>query len=57
MLNEAEAWVRLRLRWSACGEEVVAPRRRRGKRKRLSAELPRLDVIHELPERLRSNCS
>ncbi|MNF69430.1 Transposase C of IS166 homeodomain protein [compost metagenome] len=31
-------------------EEVVAPTRRRGKRKLLSAELPRIEVIHELPE-------
>ena len=31
-------------------EEVVAPAPRRGKRKLLSAELPRIEVIHELPE-------
>ena len=31
-------------------EEVVAPTPRRGKRKPLSAELPRIEVIHELPE-------
>lgn len=31
-------------------EEVVAPIKRRGKRKPLPAELPRVDVIHELPE-------
>ena len=31
-------------------EEVVAPAPRRGKRKPLSAELPRIEVIHELPE-------
>lgn len=31
-------------------EEVVAPTLRRGKRKPLSADLPRIEVIHELPE-------
>lgn len=31
-------------------EEVVAPTKRRGKRKSLPAELPRVEVIHELPE-------
>ncbi|QZI73031.1 IS66 family transposase [Pseudomonas protegens] len=31
-------------------EEVVAPIKRRGKRKPLSADLPRIEVIHELPE-------
>ena len=31
-------------------EEVVSPVPRRGKRKALSAELPRVEVIHELPE-------
>ena len=31
-------------------EEVVSPVPRRGKRKVLSAELPRVEVIHELPE-------
>lgn len=31
-------------------EEVVSPLPRRGKRKALSAELPRVEVIHELPE-------
>ncbi|EPM65951.1 ISPsy5, transposase [Pseudomonas syringae pv. theae ICMP 3923] len=31
-------------------EEVVAPVKRRGKRKPLSADLPRIEVIHELPE-------
>jgi transposase len=31
-------------------EDVVAPTKRRGKRKPLPAELPRVDVIHELPE-------
>ncbi|WP_095963323.1 IS66 family transposase [Pseudomonas ogarae] len=31
-------------------EEVVAPAKRRGKRKPLPADLPRIEVIHELPE-------
>ncbi|WP_073172532.1 IS66 family transposase [Pseudomonas asturiensis] len=31
-------------------EEVVAPTKRRGKRKPLPAGLPRIEVIHELPE-------
>jgi transposase len=31
-------------------EEVVAPIKRRGKRKPLPANLPRVEVIHELPE-------
>ncbi len=31
-------------------EEVVAPVKRRGKREPLSADLPRVEVIHDLPE-------
>ncbi len=31
-------------------EEVIAPAKRRGKRKPLPADLPRIEVIHELPE-------
>ena len=31
-------------------EEVVAPTKLRGKRKPLSADLPRIEIIHELPE-------
>ena len=31
-------------------EEVVAPTPRRGKRKPLSSDLPRIEVVHELPE-------
>lgn len=31
-------------------EEVVAPVKRRGKRKPLPANLPRIEIIHELPE-------
>ena len=34
----------------AAEEEVVAPTQRRGKRKPLPADLPRIEVIHELPE-------
>lgn len=37
--------------------EVVAPNKRRGKRKPLSADLPCIEVIHELPEHeLTCNC-
>jgi transposase len=35
-------------------EEVVTPNTRRGKRKPLSADLPRIEVIHELPEHERA---
>ncbi len=31
-------------------EEVVVPVRGRGKRKPLSADLPRIEIIHEVPE-------
>jgi hypothetical protein len=31
-------------------EEVVAPTKRRGKRKPLPADLPRIDVVHELAD-------
>lgn len=34
----------------ASDEEAVAPTKRRGKRKPLSADLPRIEIIHELPE-------
>ncbi len=34
----------------AAEEEAVAPTQRRGKRKVLPADLPRIEVIHELPE-------
>ena len=34
----------------ACEEEVVLPTKRRGKRKPLPADLPRIEVTHELPE-------
>ncbi|PTR29552.1 transposase [Pseudomonas sp. GV085] len=35
----------------AAEEEAVAPTQRRGKRKPLPADLPRIEIIHELPER------
>jgi len=35
-------------------EEVVAPAKRRGKRKPLPADLPRVEIIHELPEHERT---
>lgn len=31
-------------------EEAVSPAKRRGKRKPLPADLPRIEIIHELPE-------
>ena len=34
----------------AAEEEVVAPTKRRGKRKPLPADLPRVEVMHELPD-------
>ena len=34
----------------AAEEEAVAPTQRRGKRKPLPADLPRIEIIHELPE-------
>ncbi|MGE6531124.1 IS66 family transposase [Pseudomonas sp. NPDC077382] len=59
LLNEAEALLDVVPEASAeeADEEVVAPTRRRGKRKPLPAELPRVEVIHELPEHeLRCTC-
>jgi transposase len=52
LLNEAEALLDVAPQAAAeeADEEVVAPLKRRGKRKPLPAELPRIDVIHELPE-------
>ena len=35
----------------AAEEGAVAPPQRRGKRKPLPADLPRIEIIHELPER------
>ncbi len=37
-------------KWVGKSEEVVAPAMRHGKRKPLSADLPRIEVIHDLPE-------
>ncbi len=51
MFNEAESLAEPATADSAGDtEEVVAPIKRRGKRKPLPAELPRVEVIHELPE-------
>ena len=52
LLNEAEALLDVAPEASAeeADKEVVAPLKRRGKRKPLPAELPRVEVIHELPE-------
>jgi len=52
IFNEAESLAEAAPEASAdeVEEEVVAPARRRGKRKPLPAELPRIEVIHELPE-------
>ena len=44
LFNEAESVA------ESVEEEVVAPTKRRGKRKPLPADLPRIDVIHELPD-------
>ncbi|WP_339471101.1 IS66 family transposase zinc-finger binding domain-containing protein, partial [Pseudomonas capeferrum] len=49
MFNEPESEPLLAVVEDA-DEEVVAPVKRRGKRKPLSAELPRVEVIHDLPE-------
>lgn len=48
LFNEAEHEVEPAAETSE--EEVVAPTKRRGKRKKLPADLPRIEVIHELPE-------
>ncbi len=52
IFNEAESLTESKPEASAeeNEEEVVAPTKRRGKRKPLPAELPRVEVIHELPE-------
>jgi len=49
LFNEAES-VAIPVSDETGEEEVVAPSRRRGKRTPLSAELPRVEVIHDLPE-------
>ncbi|MFI8742161.1 IS66 family transposase [Pseudomonas sp. NPDC077405] len=51
MFNEAESLAELPAESEQeTAEEVVATTKRRGKRKPLPAELPRIEVIHELPE-------
>jgi transposase len=55
MFNEAESLAEPTMANSADdaeaeAEEVVAPIKRRGKRKPLPAELPRIEILHELPE-------
>jgi len=50
MFNEAEELIEAPAAEPAEAEEVVAPLKRRGKRKPLPANLPRVEVIHELPE-------
>ncbi len=48
LFNEAESVVEAVA--EATDQEVVAPTKRRGKRQSLPADLPRIEVIHELPE-------
>ena len=51
MFNEAESLAEPATADSTDdAEEVVAPIKRRGKRKPLPAELPRIEILHELPE-------
>ncbi|BAW21908.1 transposase IS66 [Pseudomonas putida] len=52
LLNEAETLLEVAPEAAAeeVEEEIVAPTKRRGKRKPLPAELPRVEVVHELPE-------
>ena len=52
IFNEAESLIEAAPETAAeeVEEEVVAPTKRRGKRKPLPAELPRVEVTHELPE-------
>jgi transposase len=52
MFNEAESLAEATPEAPAdeVEEEAVAPTKRRGKRKPLPAELPRVEVVHELPE-------
>src|SRR5690606_25288260 len=53
MFNEAEGLVQQPAavdESEAAAEDVVAPVKRRGKRKPLPANLPRVEVVHELPE-------
>lgn len=48
LFNEAEHEVELACETTE--DEVLAPAKHRGKRKPLPADLPRIEVIHELPE-------
>lgn len=52
MFNEAEELIEepTAAPSEAEAEEVVAPVKRRGKRKPLPANLPRVEIIHDLPE-------
>ncbi|RRV78492.1 IS66 family transposase, partial [Stutzerimonas stutzeri] len=52
MFNEAEELVEAAPEAAAeeTEEETVAPAKRRGRRKSLPANLPRVEIIHELPE-------
>ena len=50
MFNEVEELIEAPAAEPVEAEEVVAPVKRRGKRKPLPANLPRMEVIHELPE-------
>ena len=50
MFNEVEELIEAPAAEPAEAEEVVAPVKRRGKRKPLPANLPRVEVIHDLPE-------
>ncbi|MBD1602019.1 IS66 family transposase [Pseudomonas typographi] len=50
MFNEAEEVLAEPAAAPETDEETVAPTKRRGKRKPLPANLPRIDVVHELPE-------
>ncbi|SDI30362.1 Transposase [Pseudomonas benzenivorans] len=50
IFNEAEELIEEPVAAPSEAEEVVAPLKRRGKRKPLPANLPRVEVIHELPE-------
>ncbi|MDN5507441.1 MAG: IS66 family transposase, partial [Comamonas sp.] len=56
MFNEAEELIEALAAEpaEAEAEEVVAPVKRRGKRKPLPANLPRVEVIHEMPEHERT---
>uniref|UniRef100_UPI0035B2921C transposase n=1 Tax=Ectopseudomonas oleovorans TaxID=301 RepID=UPI0035B2921C len=54
MFNEVEELIEAPAAEPAEAEEVVAPVKRRGKRKPLPANLPRMEVIHELPEHERT---